>query len=181
LDATVLLRHEEQSARPAAGDNAYWRTLAGRNEGVGERVVDDVHGAAVERGQRIARVGHELHLDVEALLFEYLRGLGVEQRRHADADEMANVDRLKPLTARHKRRSECRSAGRRRGLQEIPALHDCPHWWSSLRTFPEFDASSMPLKERTVLHTLTHTITAAPRDAEQSAGSLNMDLAVVRG
>jgi hypothetical protein len=119
-----LLRDQKQPARAATRDDTHRRALSRRDEGVGEGVVDDIHRPAVERGQRIARIGHELHLNVEALLPKIFPGLGVEQRRHADADQMADVDRIKLLCSRDKRCADCRHTrnGRRR-LQEVPSFH----------------------------------------------------------
>ena len=125
LDAGRALRDQEQAARAAAADDAHRRAVVGRDDEVGERHVHDVHRAAGERGERVARVGHELELDLEPLVLEIAHRVGVEERRHADADEVTDVDDVGPRVLRRTgpagQGGGAREGGR--GLQEITALH----------------------------------------------------------
>jgi hypothetical protein len=80
------------------------RRLAGRHEGVGEGIVDDVHAPLLSAVSASPGLGMKLHLHIQALGFEVVLGLGVEQRRHADADQMADIDHVEPLGLRDVRR-----------------------------------------------------------------------------
>ena len=123
LDAARALRDQEQAARAAAADDAHRRAVVRRDDDVGERDVDDVHHAAGQRGERVARVGHELHVDLQPLVLEDPRGLRVEQRRHADADQVADVDHVRHRLGKALRPTYRNAGDGGGGLQELAALH----------------------------------------------------------